>query len=150
MNLDCTICGATSETEIGGIPVCLDCFHSIQESEYDFIKLKVLKFKKKGTGYKASNESGLTLDEIESHVCSFYNIDPSIIQKKSRDKNVIKYRQICHHISAINYVDSLAVIGRRFGRKDHATVSNSKKSIDNLIETNKSFRKEYEELLSKF
>lgn len=45
MNLDCAICGKTSFTDIGGVPVCEDCFYSMQESDYSDIKENVMNHK---------------------------------------------------------------------------------------------------------
>lgn len=139
MNLDCTICGATSETEIGGVPVCLDCFHSMQEGEYDQVKESVMAFTRE-----------IPLEYIERVVCDYFGITPEEIEVKKRDRNIVLPRQLCHHFSKEMTKKSLSEIGWRFGRKDHATVLHSTKTINNLRETNKSFRAKYEELVSKF
>lgn len=148
MNLDCTICGATSEAEIGGVPVCLDCFHDIQEGDYSEVKRRVKNYAKhKQCQKQISNH---TLNSIEKVVCKYFGITPKEMREKKRDRNIVLPRQLCHHFSKEMTGTSLAEIGRRFGAKDHATVLHSNKTINNLKETDKVFRAQYEEILNLF
>ena len=137
MNLDCTICGATSEAEIGGVPVCLDCFYDIQEGDYSEVKRRVSSFTKQ-----------IPLEHIERVVCDYFNITPDEIEQNKRDRNIVLPRQLCHHFSKEMTGTSLAEIWRRFGAKDHATVLHSNRTINNLKETDKVFRAKYEEILN--
>ena len=45
---------------------------------------------------------------------------------------------------------SLASIGSQIGKRDHATVLHACKTVDNLAETDKQFRKYIEDLTKKF
>jgi chromosomal replication initiator protein len=46
-----------------------------------------------------------------------------------------------------NTKDSLAAIGLMYGDRDHATVIHARKTVNNLMETNKVFREKAEEAL---
>lgn len=138
MNLDCAICGKTSFTDIGGVPVCEDCFYSMQEGDLSFIKKNVNKFKMRKT-----------FETIERIVCGYYNVTPDQINKKTRKREIVIARQLCHYFSKDGDLGSLSTIGKKFGRKDHATVIHSCKTINNLKETNKSFLREFNEIKEK-
>ena len=135
MNLDCSICGKTSFTYIDGLPVCEDCFYSMQENDFSTIQDNVKKFRGK-----------LTFERIERIVCNYYKINPKSLGLKTRKREVVITRQLCHFFSMENKLGSLKTVGLRFGQKDHATVLHSCKTIDNLRETDKSFRKKFEEI----
>lgn len=137
-NLDCSICGSTSFTEVGGLPVCEDCFYSIQENDFSNIEVNVKSF------YKS-----LTMDDVEIIVCDHHNVSPKKAMVKKRTRDLVIVRQLCHHFSKEMNLGSLNEIGHRFGKKDHATVLYSDRTIKNLKETDKVFRKVYDELLEK-
>lgn len=99
---------------------------------------------------KAQSANKLNFDVVEKVVCDYFEIKPVDIQIKTRKRKIIIPRQLCHHISFENSLGSLAEIGYRFGKKDHATVLHSTRTIKNLRETNRDFRKQYDELISKF
>lgn len=92
----------------------------------------------------------VTFDQIEKAVCNFFNVSPEDIEKKKRDRKVVFPRQVCHHLATRFGIASDSEIGYRFGRKDRTTVMHSVKTIKNLLDTDKVFRLQYEELLSKF
>jgi len=74
-------------------------------------------------------------------------IDPVDILKKSRRREIVEPRQVVHKIAHKHLNISLAKIGWMVGRKDHATVLNSSKKIDNLRETDKLFNEHYSEII---
>ncbi len=89
------------------------------------------------------------MDDIEATVCWQYRMDKWKLQQKTRKREIVKVRQLCMALSKVYTTTSLAKIGERFGRKDHATVSHTIKTVDNLRETNLEFRGEYNELRRK-
>jgi len=92
----------------------------------------------------------LTFDSLEKSVCDFVKRKPEELQLKTRKREVVIARQICHHISKNNNLGSLAEIGYRFGKKDHATVLHSSKTILELLETSRVFRDQYEAFIDSF
>lgn len=99
---------------------------------------------------KAQSAQKLNFDAIEKVVCEYFEIEPAEIQAKTKKREIVIPRQICHQLSAKNNVGSLSEIGFRFGRKDHSTVLHSIRTVKDLIKTDKIFRAKYEELVSKF
>jgi len=78
----------------------------------------------------------MTTTQIKKHVARYYGISPSLIDKKSRKRHIIIPRQITHYLCCKFTPDSLLIIGERIGDKSHALVIHSKKTIENMIETN--------------
>jgi len=89
-------------------------------------------------------------DIIEKLVCSYTGIEPEELQRKTRKREVVEARQICHHISKQKGLGSLASIGWRFGKKDHASVLHSNNTVINLLETDKSFKNQYKTFINSF
>jgi len=58
------------------------------------------------------------------------------------------WRQMAHYMAWKHTRESLKYIGQYFGKKDHATVLNSVKVISNYLETDRSFREQYQDFLN--
>lgn len=86
---------------------------------------------------------------ILNNVVRYSGIKKAILFSKTRKREIVQYRQLCHYYAQTLTRASLKDIGMYFGDKDHATVLNSKKAIDNLIDTDAGFKKIYEEILVK-
>ena len=82
----------------------------------------------------------LNLSDIETVVCSYFNVPKEYIQRKKRDIEILQPRQIAHYLAKEYTKSSLKVIGQYFGKKDHATVMHSCKVISDLIDTDKEIR----------
>ena len=80
------------------------------------------------------------MDVIEAVICYHFRIDKWKIQQVTRLREIVKVRQLCHAMSKLYTKASLAKIGLRFGRKDHATVLHSIKVVNNLRDTNLEYR----------
>jgi len=87
---------------------------------------------------------------IVEFVAEWHGLTPRQLTFKTRKREVVEARQIAMWL-AINYTRmSLAAIGANLGGKDHATCSYAKKTIDNLLETNKAFSKNFNEMYEVF
>lgn len=93
-------------------------------------------------------KSGKTknFDLILKNVLSYSEIDKELLFSKTRKREIVKYRQLCHYYAEELTIASLSTIGSYFGNKDHATVLNSINSVSNYIETDIRFKTIYEEL----
>lgn len=103
-------------------------------------RVKLIKTEKK------PNEKIKELDKIEQVVCDYFNIKYAIIHINSRKREIVKYRQIVHFFSKGLTKYSLEKIGYYFGKRDHASVLNSIKSVNNEFETNINFRNDIENI----
>jgi len=62
------------------------------------------------------------------------------LQTKTRKREIVQARQLAMYFSKNMTKSSLASIGSQIGNKDHATVLHACKTVNNLIDTDKSFR----------
>lgn len=77
----------------------------------------------------------LEIDEIKSIVARYFSIPFYNLDIKSRKREIVEKRQIAHYLAKIHTAESLANIGKAIGNKDHATVLNSSKTVNNMIDT---------------
>lgn len=92
----------------------------------------------------------VSYDSIEKSVCEFIGITPEELQIKTRKREVVEGRQICHFLSRNNGLGSLAGIAERFGKKDHATCLHSIKTVKDLLNTDKAYREKYKSFIESF
>lgn len=97
---------------------------------------------------KKEFEGYLRLDQIMTMVCAKSGLTSEYLNMKTRDRNIIVPRQIAHYLGAKRSKHSLSEIGAYFGGKDHATVLHSKRTIQNLLDTDKEFREKWSEFLN--
>lgn len=90
-----------------------------------------------------------SVEGIIYKVCSLLNVERELLFTNTRKREIVVARQLCMWLikkNLDNKLYSLHRIGNYFN-KDHATVLYAFKAIDNLIETNKSFRNQINTLL---
>jgi len=86
------------------------------------------------------------LEIIHETVYDYYDIPYEFIDKKYRKKELVRARQICHYFAKKITFYSYSEIGANLGKRDHATVLHSCKTIDNLMFRNEKFTNEISEL----
>ncbi|MBP7507679.1 MAG: chromosomal replication initiator protein DnaA [Prolixibacteraceae bacterium] len=92
------------------------------------------------------NKHEITIDYIQKIVCDYFNMPVDSLQSKTRKREVVQARQIAMFFSKNMTKSSLASIGSQIGRKDHATVLHACKTVNNLIDTDKQFKIDVEEI----
>lgn len=91
-------------------------------------------------------KKSITIDDIISKVSSYYGIETSAINTRSRKREVVLVRQVAMFL-AKKYLDmSTSKIGQYVGNRDHATVLHACKTVANLADTDKQFRNELNEI----
>ncbi|MFA9390183.1 MAG: chromosomal replication initiator protein DnaA [Prolixibacteraceae bacterium] len=88
----------------------------------------------------------ITIDYIQKIVCDYFNMPIDSLQSKTRKREIVQARQIAMFFSKSLTKSSLASIGSQIGNKDHATVLHACKTVNNLIDTDKHFRIDVEEI----
>lgn len=88
----------------------------------------------------------LTVEQIRDTVCEYFNLSIEAISTRSRKLEVVQARQIAMYFSKNMTQSSLANIGMHIGKRDHATVLHACKKVEDLIETDRHFRKNMEEI----
>jgi chromosomal replication initiator protein len=88
----------------------------------------------------------ISIDYIKKIVCSYYNIPIDSLQQNTRKREIVQARQLAMYFSKNLTKSSLTSIGMQIGGKDHATVLHAYRTVLNLMETDKVFRHQVEEI----
>jgi len=91
----------------------------------------------------------ISIDYIQKIVCTYFNIGVENLQSSTRKREIVQARQVAMYFSKNLTKASLASIGNQIGGKDHATVLHACKTVNNLIETDKRFRLQIDEIEKK-
>lgn len=93
-------------------------------------------------------EEDLTVDKIQEVVCDYLRVPAELLRTKNRKREIVQARQLFMYFCK-NYTNcSLAYIGKQVDR-DHATVLYADKAVSNLIETDRKFKMQVEEIQRK-
>ncbi len=82
----------------------------------------------------------VSIDYIQKIVCDYFDLNIELLKSKTRKREVVQARQIAMFFSKKLTKSSLANIGAHCGGKDHATVLHACKTVNNLMDTDKTFR----------
>ena len=96
-----------------------------------------------------NTKKNISIDYIQKIVCNYFNIPVDMIHTKTRKREIVQARQIAMFFSKNLTKSSLTTIGSQIGGKDHATVLHACKTVNNLMDTDKKFRGQIEELEKK-
>ena len=91
----------------------------------------------------------VSIDYIQKVVSKYFDMDVATLQSKTRKRHVVQARQLAMYFAKRMTKSSLANIGSQIGKRDHATVLHACKTVDNLTETDKQFKKYVEDLTKK-
>lgn len=94
-------------------------------------------------------EEELTVDRIQQVVCGHFHITPETLQAKTRKREIVQARQLAMYFCKNYTKASLSYIGNQIGKKDHATVLYACKAVADLMETDRKFKMEVEEIQRK-
>lgn len=144
--LDCVICGAETNCDYNGAPMCINCIGKIYDSE-DAGEIQPDK----------SIESRLSLiahkymsfDDIRNLISLEFKVSPSDIDLNTRKKEIVFARQMCMTCARLAMGKTYKKIALEYGNKDHSTVIDSIKAIINLHDTNKKYREDISGIMIK-
>ena len=84
----------------------------------------------------------ISIDKIQRSVCEYFNVSRTDMHSKSRKRQIIQARQIAMYLSRKLISNcSLSTIGSEIGGKDHATVLHACNTVNDLMATDKVFRR---------
>ena len=95
---------------------------------------------------KCSENKPITIEDIITKVCAHYNLDESAIHTKTRKREIVQVRQIAMYLAKKHTDHSSSKIGQLIGNRDHATVLHACKMVKDLVEVDKAFKSELEEI----
>ena len=130
-----------SVRDLEGIIVSLMAHSTINNRDIDLqLAYKVL------GGLSEYEKEPISVDKIVKTVAEYYNVDINSINTKSRKREIVLVRQTAMFLAKKHLDLSTSKIGQQIGRRDHATVLHACKTISNLLDTNKQFRSEMNEI----
>ena len=88
----------------------------------------------------------ITIDHIIQVVCNYLNLDFARFNSTERTREIAQARQIAMYLAKQHTKAPLTTIGAAIGGRNHATVLHSCKAVTNLLETDKAFRRQVEEI----
>ena len=91
----------------------------------------------------------ITIDHIIEVVCNYLNLDFARFNSTERTREIAQARQIAMYLAKQHTKAPLTAIGAAIGGRNHATVLHSCKAVTNLLETDKAFRRQVEEIEKK-
>ena len=91
----------------------------------------------------------ITVEYIQEIVSEYFQLSIEELQSKTRKRHVVQARQLAMFFAKKYTKLSLANIGKSIGKRDHATVLHACKTVDNLNEIDKQFRKFLSDLTTK-
>lgn len=97
-----------------------------------------------------NSQCDLTIEHIQQIIADYFNLDIESLHSKTRKRNVVQARQLAMFFSKKYTKSSLSTIGSQIGQRDHATVLHACKTVENLIETDREFKKYVSDLETKF
>ena len=123
-------------------------------------KVKIIRAKAQKMGAQISEEIvqfhadniSANVREIEGALsalganASFLALDPERFNSPERTREIAQARQIAMYLAKQHTKAPLATIGAAIGGRNHATVLHSCKAVSNLLETDKAFRRQVEEI----
>ena len=122
-------------------------YNKLLESLY-FIRISVMDVSKKPKNNKFTlKEENITY--VAEYLAELFGIDKGFYKIQTNKRWVVQPRQIMHTLFFDNSIMSLEHIGKKIGKRDHATVIHSHKAVDNMIETDSGFMELYDKILNK-
>ncbi len=115
---------------------------SMSQFEYDEISKKIISMKTK----YVSDTITITPTEILSIIGVYFNLPKDYFKIKTRKREYVLARQMAYKILIETTKLTLEQIADFF-EQDHTTAIHSKKTANNLIETNRGIRNDYNNII---
>jgi chromosomal replication initiator protein len=93
-----------------------------------------------------SSKREISIEKIKRTVCDYFGLSLDAIYSKVRKREIVQARQIAMYFARNMTKHSLVQIGSEIGGKDHATVLHSCKTVEDLYETDKTYRQHIMEI----
>lgn len=113
-----------------------------QEITFEFARQLIDRYAKKP-------KQQITIDYIIRVVADYFELKPDSLKSKTRRREVVQSRQIAMYFAKKYTKASLTRIGAEFGGKNHATVVYSEKTVSDLADTDKNYKRYLSEIDSR-
>lgn len=91
----------------------------------------------------------VSIDFIQKTVCEYYNVPIDHLKEQTRKRMIVQARQLSMFLAKNYTKNSLKMIGKHFGGRDHSTVIHSCQAVQNLIDTDDEFREQVADIQKK-
>ena len=88
----------------------------------------------------------IDIDHIVKVVCEYFDIEMDTFNSSKRTRDVAQARQVAMYLAKQHTKAPLTVIGSSIGGRNHATVLHSCKAVADMIDTDKQFKAQMEEI----
>ena len=96
--------------------------------------------------YVKLTQREITIDSIVKIVCDYYGIELDTFNSAKRTRDVAQARQVAMYLAKQHTKSPLTVIGSSIGGRNHATVLHSCKAVADMMDTDKQFKAQIEEI----
>lgn len=96
--------------------------------------------------YVKYSHKEISIEHIQNVVCETMNVTLEQINSQKRTRNIAQARQVAMYLSKAHTSAPLTAIGAAIGGKNHATVLHACKTVTNLMETDRNFREQIEQM----
>ncbi|MBQ1173721.1 MAG: chromosomal replication initiator protein DnaA [Alistipes sp.] len=96
--------------------------------------------------YVKLTQREITIDHIVKVVCEYYDIELDTFNSTKRTRDVAQARQVAMFLAKQHTKAPLTVIGSSIGGRNHATVLHSCKAVADMMDTDKTFKAQIEEI----
>ena len=134
----------TNIRELEGVIISLIANASLVKKEID---LELAKQTLKSIVHDIDSEVGI--DYIQKTVSEFFKVSIDQLKDKTRKKEIVMARQLAMYFSKEYTNLSLKSIGYHFGGRDHSTVIHAVQTVNDLYDTDNTFKKSLDELRKK-
>jgi chromosomal replication initiator protein len=130
--------------ELEGVLISMIAQASFNKKEFTLMLTKQIVDK-----FVKNTNREISIEHIQKTVSKYFEIDLATLQSKTRKRHIVQARQLAMFFAKRMTKASLASIGAQIGKRDHATVLHACKTVNNLTETDKQFRKYVEDITKK-
>ncbi len=121
--------------ELEGALISLLAQASLNKKEIDLdLAKKIIK------NFVKSISREVSIDFIQKTVCEYFDVPVEKLREKTRKRQVVQARQLSMFLAKHFTKNSLKVIGKHFGGRDHSTVIHSCQAVQNLMDTDGKFK----------
>ncbi len=130
--------------ELEGALVSLLAQSSLNKKEIDLdLAKKIIKT------FVKSISREVSIDFIQKTVCEYFDVPVEKLREKTRKRQVVQARQLSMFLAKQYTKNSLKVIGKHFGGRDHSTVIHSCQAVQNLMDTDGKFKENVSDIQKK-
>jgi chromosomal replication initiator protein len=131
----------TNVRELQGALVSLLAQASLNRKEVNLeLAKQILK------NFVKNNTREISIEYIQKLVCDYFTIPVEQVKSKTRKREIVQARQISMFYAKDLTKSSLKTIGMHFGGRDHSTVIHACQTVNDLMETDKKFKADIDEI----